>query len=202
MKTIILKVVSIFSVICVIIMMGQKIHSLNIELENSINNEKAYIAENSELVKNNRVFKFTINHLKYCNDSLTLAMKKVANENNIKDKKIKALQYQIEYFSKQDTIFVKDTIFKEPGFILDTCIMDEWNTSCLHLAYPGTISLNNQYKNEKYIVLNSHKEPIKPRKWFLPRWFTRKHTVIEVLIVDKNPYVKTPTQRYIEVIDN
>ena len=52
-------------------------------------------------------------------------MKVVANENGIKDKKIKALQYQLEHFSKKDTIFIRDTIFKDPGFILDTCLVDE-----------------------------------------------------------------------------
>ena len=182
--------------------MGQKIHNLNIALDNSVNNEKAYAAENSGLKESNRVFKLSIEQMEYYNDSLMLEMKKVANDNGIKDRKIKALQYQLEHFAKRDTIIVRDTIFKEPGFVLDTCIIDEWNKSCIYLAYPGTIALNNEYNNAKYVTLNSYKEPVKPRKWFLPRWFTRKHTVVEVLIVDKNPYVTTPQQRYIEIIDN
>ena len=74
-----------------------------------------------------------------------LKMKKVANENKVKDNKIKALQYQLEHFSKKDTIVIKDTIFREPGFVLDTCIVDKWNRSCLHLSYPGTIALSNEY---------------------------------------------------------
>lgn len=182
--------------------MGSKIHTLNIALDNAINNEKAYIAENSGLKESSKVFKLSINQLLYYNDSLMIEMKKIANDNNIKDRKIKALQYQLEHFIKRDTIFVRDTIFREPGFVLDTCIVDEWNKSCVHLAYPGTIALNNEYKNEKYITLNSRKEPIKPRKWFLPRWFTRKHIVVEVIVTDKNPHVTTPRQRYIEIIDN
>ena len=120
-----------------------------------------------------------------------LAMKKIANDNGIKDKKIKSLQYQLEHYSKRDTLILRDTVFKDPNFVLDTCIIDRWNKSCLHLQYPGTIALSNEYENEKFITLSSHREPIKPRKWFLPRWFTKKQTVVEVLVVDENPYVKT-----------
>lgn len=56
--------------------MGQRIHDLNIALDNSVNNEKAYAAENSGLKESNRVFKLTIEQLDYYNDSLMLAMKK------------------------------------------------------------------------------------------------------------------------------
>lgn len=202
MKKIIIKILSYWLLFLAIFFMGQKIHNLNVALDNSVNNEKAYAAENSGLRENNRVFKLSIDQLEYYKDSLMIAMKKIANENGIKDKRIKALQYQLEHFAKRDTIIVRDTIFKKPGFVLDTCIIDEWNKSCIHLAYPGTIALNNEYNNAKYVTLESHKEPVKVRKWFLPRWFTRKHTVVEVLIIDKNPYVTTPQQRYVEIIDN
>lgn len=202
MKKIILRILSYTLLVLAIIFMTNKIRNLNIALDNSINNEKAYAAENSGLKESNRVFKLSIEQLEYFSDSLMLKMKKVANENKVKDNKIKALQYQLEHFSKKDTIVIKDTIFREPGFVLDTCIVDKWNRSCLHLSYPGTIALSSEYNNEKYITLSSHKEPVKPRKWFLPRWFTRKHTIIEVIVVDQNPYVTTPKQRYIEIIDN
>lgn len=202
MRKLILKILSYAILALTIFFMWQRINSLNIALDNSVNNEKAYAAENSGLKESNRVFKLSITQLEYYNDSLMVKMREVANENGIKDKKIKALQYQLEHFSKRDTIILRDTIFKDPGFILDTCIIDKWNKSCLHLEYPGIIALDNEYNNEKYITLSSHKEPVKPRKWFLPRWFTRKHIVVEVLVVDENPYVTTPQQRYIEIIND
>ena len=202
MKKILIKILSYAILIIIIFLMGQKIHNLNVSLDNSINNVKAYAAENSGLIESNRVFKLSIEQMEYYNDSLMLEMKKVANENKIKDNKIKALQYQLEHFAKRDTIILRDTIFRDPNFVLDTCIVDQWNKNCLHMEYPSVIALDNEYKNDKFITLNSHKEPVKPRKWFLPRWFTRKHTVVEVLIIDKNPYVTTPQQRYIEVIDD
>lgn len=202
MKKILIKILSYAILIVIIFLMGQKIHNLNVSLDNSINNVKAYAAENSGLIESNRVFKLSIEQMEYYNDSLMLEMKKIANDNGIKDRKIQALQYQLEHFAKRDTIILRDTIFRDPNFVLDTCIVDQWNKSCLHMEYPSVIALDNEYKNDKFITLNSHKEPVKPRKWFLPRWFTRKHTVVEVLIIDKNPYVTTPQQRYIEVIND
>ena len=189
MKSILIKIGILAVLGLTIFFMGQRIHDLNIALDNSVNNEKAYAAENSGLKESNRVFKLTIEQLDYYNDSLMLAMKKIANDNGIKDKKIKSLQYQLEHYSKRDTLILRDTVFKDPNFVLDTCIIDRWNKSCLHLQYPGTIALSNEYENEKFITLSSHREPIKPRKWFLPRWFTKKQTVVEVLVVDENPYV-------------
>lgn len=202
MKKILIKILSYAILIVIIFLMGQKIHNLNVSLDNSINNVKAYATENSGLIESNRVFKLSIEQMEYYNDSLMLEMRKIANDNGIKDRKIQALQYQLEHFAKRDTIILRDTIFRNPDFVLDTCIIDEWNKSCLHMEYPSVIALDNEYKNDKFITLNSHKEPVKPRKWFLPRWFTRKHTVVEVLIIDKNPYVTTPQQRYIEVIND
>ena len=190
MKSILIKIGILAVLGLTIFFMGQRIHDLNIALDNSVNNEKAYAAENSGLKESNRVFKLTIEQLDYYNDSLMLAMKKIANDNGIKDKKIKSLQYQLEHYSKRDTLILRDT-----------CIIDRWNKSCLHLQYPGTIALSNEYENEKFITLSSHREPIKPRKWFLPRWFTKKQTVVEVLVVDENPYVKTKQQRFVEIID-
>lgn len=201
MKKIIIKIFIYGFTILLIWLMGVEIRQLRTDLSNATTNIKAYAAENDELKKSHITFQVERKSLELYNDSLTRKMREIANENKIKDKKINALQYQLEHFFKKDTIFIRDTIFKEPDFVLDTCIIDQWNKSCLHLAYPGVIAISNEYNNEKYITLHSHKEPIKPRKWFLPRWFTRKHTIVEVLIVDKNPYVTTPKQRYIEIID-
>lgn len=202
MKKFIINFISYSILIVIILLMCNKINILHKQLDNSINNEKAYAIENSKLIERNRVFKLSIDQLEYYNDSLLVKMKKIANENNIKDKKIKMLQYQLEHFIKRDTILVRDTIFRESDFILDTCITDEWNKSCIHLAYPNIIALSNEYKNDKYVILNSHKELIKPRKWFLPKLFTRKHIIVEILVVDKNPYVTTSKQRYVEIIND
>ncbi len=201
MKKIIIRILSYAIPALIIWCMWHRINDLSSDLDNAINNEKAYAIENTALKVSNRVFKLTINQLDHYSDSLMLVMKKVANDNGIKDKKIKALQYQLEHYSKSDTIILRDTIFRDPHFVLDTCIVDQWNKSCLHMQYPSIITLQNEYENEKYVTLSSHKEPIKPRKWFLPRWFTKKQIVVEVLVVDENPYVKTKQQRFVQIIE-
>ena len=139
--------------------------------------------------------------MEYFQDSLMIEMKKIANENGIKDRHIKSLQYQLEHFSKRDTIILRDTIFRNPKFHLDTCLVDEWNKTCLSLSYPGNIGISNSYKNEKFIIVNSRKENIKPYKCFIGKWFGKKHTILEIDVIDKNPYVETERQRFIEIID-
>lgn len=201
MKNILIKILSYGILISIILFYVNRVNILNKDLSNAVNNVKAYETENSNLKESNQTFKLTIQNMKKSQDSLMLKMRQVANENGIKDKEIKSLQYQLEHFKKVDTIRLTDTIFRYKGFILDTCMQDKWNSTCLHLEYPNLISIINEYNNEKYIILDSHKEPIKDRKWFLPRWFTKKHIVVEVTVVDENPYVTTKKQRFIEIID-
>jgi hypothetical protein len=201
MKQVIIKIILIVLTILLIIGLFHRINVLNNQLSNSINNEKAYAAENSNLRDKNLVYKLSIEQMKYFQDSLMIEMKKVANENGIKDKHIKSLQYQLEHFSKKDTIVLRDTIFRDPTFHLDTCLVDEWNNTCLSLSYPGNIGISNSYKNEKFIIVNSKRENIKPYKCFIGKWFGKKHTILEIDVVDKNPYVETERQRFIEIID-
>lgn len=200
MKQIIVKIILIILTILLIIGLFHRINVLNNQLSNSINNEKAYAAENSTLRDKNLVYKMSIEQMEYFQDSLMIEMKRIANENGIKDKHIRNLQYQLEHYSKRDTIVLRDTIFKDPTFHLDTCITDEWNKTCLSLSYPGNIGISNSYRNEKYLIVNSKRENIKPYKCFLGRWFGKKHTILEIDVIDKNPYVETERQRFIEII--
>ena len=201
MKNILIKILSYGVLIFIIVFYINKVNTLNRDLSNAVNNVKAYETENSNLKESNQTFRLTIQNMKKSQDSLMLKMKQVANENGIKDKEIKSLQYQLEHFKKVDTIRLTDTIFRYKNFMLDTCLTDKWNSTCLHLEYPNLISVISEYNNEKYVILDSHKEPIKDRKWFLPRWFTKKHIVVEVTVVDENPYVTTKKQRFVEIID-
>lgn len=190
----------VLGVIMTITIMHKQIQSLTDQLSVSVSNEKAYAVENSDLNEKNRVFQFTIEQLQYSNDSLNRKILSVVRENDIKDRNIRSLQYQLERFSKTDTIVLRDTIFRDPTFRLDTCIMDEWNTSCISLAYPGQIGISNSYVNEKYIIVNSKREPIRPHKCGFVNFFRKKHTILEIDVIDKNPYVKTERQRFIEII--
>lgn len=202
MKRILIEVGLGILVIAFFLYMGKIIKELNTQLAYSTNNVKAYEAENSDLNTKNRMFQMTINQLETSKDSVIRKLKEVANENGIKDKRIKSLQYQLEHYSKTDTIRLQDTIFKDPEFVLDTCLVDQWNKSCLFLKYPNTITMSNEYNNSKYILAEGKRETIKPRKWFLPKWFSKKHTIVEITVIDENPYVTTKEQKFVQIVDD
>jgi hypothetical protein len=123
-------------------------------------------------------------------------------ELKIKDKNLKALQAVASKFSKKDTIYIPgDTIFKEPSFALDTLVGDKWYSVRLGLQYPSMIAIQPEFKSEKHIVVSSKKETVNPpKKFFLFRWFQKKHRVLHIDVVEKNPYVDGETSRYVEII--
>lgn len=171
--------------------------------ENSIltNNQKAYVQENSILKKDAILFKFTIEQLNYYNDSILIEMKKVQKDLKIKDDQLKALHYVKSQASKKDTVVFRDTLFRDPYLRIDTVIGDMWYSQNLSLRYPDTIITNPKFISDKYIILNTDKQTIDPpKKFFIARWFQKKQTIIEVNIVEKNPYIKTKEQKFIEII--
>lgn len=171
--------------------------------ENSVltNNQKAYVQENSILKKDAILFKFTIEQLNYYNDSILIEMKKVQKDLKIKDDQLKALHYVKSQASKKDTVVFRDTLFRDPYLRIDTVIGDMWYSQNLSLRYPDTIITNPKFISDKYIILNTDKQTIDPpKKFFIARWFQKKQTIIEVNIVEKNPYIKTKEQKFIEII--
>ena len=172
------------------------------EISVSIYNQKAFIAENSSLKEENRVFKFTIEQLNYYNDSILQKMNDVRKELKIKDKDLKQMQYLLSEATKKDTIIFRDTLFKEPSLNIDTLIGDKWYNIRLGLKYPNLITTNPTFISEKYIIVNKKKETINPpKKFFLFRWFQRKHWVMEVNIKEKNPYIKEVNNKFVEIIE-
>ena len=176
-----------------------KNQSLKEELSISISNGKAFIAENSSLKNENRVFKFTVEQLNYYNDSILQKMNEVRKELKIKDEDLKQMQYLLSEATKKDTIVFRDTLFREPTLDIDTLIGDKWYNIRLGLKYPNLITTNPTFVSEKYIIVNKKKETINPpKKFFLFRWFQRKHYVMEVNVKEKNPYIKESNNRFIE----
>lgn len=175
---------------------------LTTKYETSIENIKAYDAQLSGLKDNNRVFKLTIDQLNYSNDSIINRMKEVQKELGIKDKRLQQLQYDLSHAQRSDTITLSDTIFKSPEFKLDTIVGDKWFKTNLHLEFPSTIALKPEIELERYTFINGKRETVNPpKKFFLFRWFQKKHTVVEVNVREMNPYVKNKTQRFIQIIE-
>ena len=166
-----------------------------------ISNQKAFIAENSSLKEENRVFKFTVEQLNYYNDSILQKINEVRKELKIKDKDLKQMQYLLSEATKKDTIVFRDTLFREPSLNIDTLIGDKWYNIRLGLKYPNLITTIPTFISEKYIIVNKKKETINPpKKFFLFRWFQKKHTILEVNMVERNPYIENKNNRFIEII--
>lgn len=175
---------------------------LTTKYETSIENIKAYDAQLSGLKDNNRVFKLTIDQLNYSNDSIINRMKEVQKELGIKDKRLQRLQYEASHVQRTDTITLKDTLFRDPQLRLDTIVGDKWFKTDLHLEFPSTIALRPEIELERYTFINGKRETVNPpKKFFLFRWFQKKHTVVEVNVREMNPYVKNKTQRFIQIIE-
>lgn len=164
-------------------------------------NVKAYGQELSSEKNKSTAYKLTIDQLEYYKDSVLMELDKVRKELGIKDKRLQAMQYIGSNFSKADTVVLKDTIFKEADFKLDTLLGDKWCKVQLGLRYPAEIAVKPEFRSEKYIVVSSKKETVNlPKKFFLFRWFQKKHYVLHVDVVEKNPYVENQSSRYIEII--
>lgn len=168
----------------------------------AVSNEKALFAEADSLKSTKQALQFTIEQLRYFNDSINTKLLNAAEELDKKEKNIKQLQYQLTQSTRIDTVVFRDTLFKDPTVKLDTTLGDKWYTVNLGLRYPSTIIVNPTFNNETYTIFSYKKETIKPpKKFFLWRWFQRKQQIVEVNVIQKNPYTKNKEQRFIDIID-
>ena len=171
------------------------------EISISMSNQKAFIAENSSLKEENRVFKFTIEQLNHYNDSILQKMNEVRKELKIKDRDLKQMQYLLSEAQKKDTVIFRDTLFREPTLKIDTLLGDRWYQMKLELRYPSTIITEPKFVSEKYVIVDYKEETINPpKKCAIARWFQKKHKVVEVEVVEKNPYIENKQQRFIEIV--
>lgn len=183
-----------------------KLYNRNQDLKEEVSvliaNQKAFITENSSLKGENIAFKFTVEQLNYYNDSILQKMNEVRKELKIKDKDLKQMQYLLSEATKKDTIVFRDTLFRESTLNIDTLVGDKWYQMKLGLKYPSTITTDPKFVSEKYIITSLKKETINPpKKCWLLRLFQKKHKVVEVNVVEKNPYIENKQQRFIEIVE-
>ena len=179
---------------------SEKIKRLNTELLVSTNNNKAYEAERDSLKDNAIQFQFTVDQLKYSQDSLVNKLNEVRKQLKIKDKEIDQLQYFASITQKADTVFVSDTIFKT-GVAIDTLITDDWSKLALHAEYPNLISADYSFKNSTIVVMHNSRVTVDPpKKCWLARLFQKKQTVVEIDVVQENPYCTNQEQKFIEIV--
>lgn len=167
----------------------------------AVENVKAYSEQYSSSEKKNRAFKLTIDQLKYSCDSIVQKLDNVRKDLKIKDSKLQSLQWVSSSFARNDTIILKDTLFQDPHVEVDTLVADEWYSVRVGLRYPSTVVVSPMFKSEKSIIVSTRKETVNPaKKFFLFRWFQRKQIVVNVDVVEKNPYVRNQDNRYIEIV--
>ena len=167
----------------------------------STENVKSYSELFSNSENKNKGFKLTIDQLQYFNDSILKELNETRESLKVKDSKLNSLQYLSSTFIKYDTLIIKDTLFKDPQIQVDTVLSDEWYSIRIGLKYPSTVTVNPMFRSIKHIVVSSRRETVNPpKKFFLFRWFQKKHTILNIDVIEKNPYMKEQNSRYIEII--
>lgn len=181
-------------------MKGRK--DLEEKWRNASETVKAYSGQFSTSENQNRAFKLTIDQLRSSSDSIMQQLDATRKELRVKDSKLQSLQYISSSFTRTDTItLVGDTIFKDREFSMDTLVSDEWYSVRVGLGYPSMIAVKPEFRSVKSIVVSSKKETVNPpKKFFLLRWFQKKQTVLNIDVVEKNPYVENQTNRYVEIV--
>ncbi len=195
--------VLIFLIICIftIMVLLRQLGDADRKWKVAMGNVKAYAEQLSNAENKSTAYQMTIGQMKYYQDSILKELDSTRKQLKVKDKNVKSIQYVASTFIKRDTIVAKDTIFKEPAFIMDTLLYDNWYSVRIGLSYPSTVTVEPQFKSEKHIVVSTKKETVNPpKKFFLFRWLQKKHTVLKVNVVEKNPYVQNEDSRYVEII--
>ena len=173
--------------------------SLKKSLEYSKKNELAYIAENDSLKNKSIQFSYTISELNHSNDSLVKEMVSLKRDLKIKDKQLASLAYLQSMANIKDTVRLIDTVFVE-GTKIDTTVRNKWYTIGLHLEYPHMVGLNIKVPSEKYIVSSYKKVLLNPSDCKVRNWFKKRSKIVEVEVVEKNPFIINKKQKFIEVI--
>ena len=197
---ILLGTIALFAALVIaLIVSNNRANSYKELYQKELQNVEAYRTDNSDLKETARQYKMTIDDLTYSNDSLDKKIVRVMNELRIKDNKVKELQYQLTQANRTDTIKLIDTIFKE-NVSIDTTFGDEWYNMKLKLQYPSTVITSPTFNSEQFVYIYTTKVyNSTPSKCFFIRWFQKKHTVTEVKIEEKNPYINTVKQKFIEI---
>ena len=190
----------IVALICTVYFLIKINNRLNTELKIAVNNEKSFELENIDLKNKSIELQYSITQLKYSKDSIIRKMDSIIHELSIKDKNLKAIGYIKSTIQKTDTVIFKDTVFYNVN--IDTTIIDKWYKLNFKCTYPNKVIITSKFKSDKYIVFSRKRETIyPPKKFWLFRLFQKKHTVVEVNVVEQNPYIENNKQKFIEIIE-
>ena len=124
-----------------------------------------------------------------------------AKQLKIRDKEIKRLQYLASTASKKDTVLLKDTVYKDKDFKLDTLKGDQWYKVAIHMEYPNILTIEPSFTSKQTFIVSEKKETVDPpKKFFICRWFQKKVNITRVKVVEENPYIVIDKERYIDIV--
>ena len=167
--------------------------SLKRDLVVSTLNEKA-------LYDDKVVLQFSIERLKHINDSVIQNLMDQKKKLNIRNKELQAMASLGSTFHVRDTILIQsiDTFKPLP---LDTCLADEWRSVCLS-SIDNQLCTDVTVKSQKDVYVTTKRETIEPpKRFFICRWFQKKHTVTRVTVHEENPYIESQENVYVRITE-
>ena len=203
----IVKTLVVVAILALIIIGVRRCKSAEDKLEGYENNWIALSNENNKNAKSSKLYEFKLSQLKYINDSLMNAMDSVRKSLNIKDKNTKGLGYVKSTILIHDTVLVNRIRDGDNSISIDTTINKKWYQ--IQLDYRGskcneckdTLIVSPKVSSEKYVVISTSKDYVDaPKKWWLQRIFQKKEEVVDVKVVETNPYIYSNENRFVKVI--
>ena len=203
----IVKTLVVVAIFALIIIGVRRCKSAEDKLEGYENNWIALSNENNKNAKSSKLYEFKLSQLKYINDSLMNAMDSVRRSLNIKDKNLKGLGYIKSTVRIHDTVLVNRIRDGDKTLSIDTVINKKWYQ--IEIDYRGskcneckdTLIVSPKVTSEKYVVISTQKEYVDtPKKFWIQRIFQKKDEVIDVKVVETNPYIYSNENRFVKVI--
>ena len=203
----IVKTLVVVAILALIIIGVRRCKSAEDKLEGYETNWIALSNENNKNAKSSKLYEFKLSQLKYINDSLMNAMDSVRRSLNIKDKNTKGLGYVKSTILIHDTVLVNRIRDGDKTISIDTTINKKWYQ--IQLDYRGskcneckdTLIVSPKVTSEKYVVISTQKEYVDtPKKFWIQRIFQKKDEVIDVKVVETNPYIYSNENRFVKVI--
>lgn len=203
----IVKTLVVVAILALIIIGVRRCKSAEDKLEGYETNWIALSNENNKNAKSSKLYEFKLSQLKYINDSLMNAMDSVRKSLNIKDKNTKGLGYVKSTILIHDTVLVNRIRDGDNSISIDTTINKKWYQ--IQLDYRGskcneckdTLIVSPKVTSEKYVVISTQKEYVDtPKKFWIQRIFQKKDEVIDVKVVETNPYIYSNENRFVKVI--
>ena len=203
----IVKTLVVVAILALIIIGVRRCKSAEDKLEGYETNWIALSNENNKNAKSSKLYEFKLSQLKYINDSLMNAMDSVRKSLNIKDKNTKGLGYVKSTILIHDTVLVNRIRDGDKTLSIDTVINKKWYQ--IEIDYKGskcneckdTLIVSPKVTSEKYVVISTQKEYVDtPKKFWIQRIFQKKDEVIDVKVVETNPYIYSNENRFVKVI--